>query len=392
MRYLVGVDACFLDAPGGSQRIAWELACAMRDRGHQVAMISGSRPQDPPPGVVETEGITICRYRYPRLSKLDPRRFYAHGQAARQAFAALPSRTWDVVHGHSIASAYGLFKLPSFRRRIYTVHSPVVLEQRINWSDGSFAGWLKRHTAMWLLSRAERFLLCKADVATALSEYTVRELVAQHGTATAERVRVIPGWSSVAPSPASRSEARSQLNWPSDARVIFSMRRLVSRMGLDTLIDAIPLLRERSKAVLYIAGEGPERQALESRAAERHISDRVHFMGRCSDEQAALAYRAADVFVVPSRSLECFGLIVVEALASGCPVVSSRAGALPEVLEPLNPNWLFESGDSAALASTIDGVLSTHSSLDAAAYVACRFGKQDGVTAFEKAVLATLDQ
>lgn len=387
MRYLVAADACFLDTPGGSERVAWELACAMRDRGHQVGMVCGSRSSDPPPGVVETEGITISRYRHPSLWRLDPRRFSAHGQEARRAFALLPHREWDVLHGHNIACASGLFGSAPFRRRVYTVHSPVVLEQRINWTDGTFASWLKRNTALEFLARRERRLICQANVATALSRYTVRELAAQHGGAVADRVRVIPGWSSIIPASESRLLARSKLGWAPDARILFSMRRLVPRMGLDTLIDAVPMLRESRRAVVYIAGEGPERPALERRSIDRGVADRVRFIGRCTDEHARLAYRAADVFVVPSRSLECFGLIVVEALASGCPVVASRVGALPEVLEPLNPNWLFEAGSPAALAGAVDGVLSASVSLDMPAYVARRFASRDGVALYESAIL-----
>lgn len=354
MNYLVAADSFFSDSPGGSGRVAWELACAMRDAGHTVGMVCGSSAEAPPLEVVE--GVAVARYRYPRLFPLDPRRLNAHEHAAAQACQCLAGTKWDVAHGHTLASAAGVFGMARSRARVFTIHSPVVSEQQLNWANGTVTGWVKRHTGLGILARRERNLLDRADIVTALSAYTVQTIAAQYGSEMADRIRVLPGWSSITPSYVGRDEARSALGWPLDARIVFSLRRLVPRMGLETLIDATSLLRDHHRALTFIGGDGPARAHLERRVADFGLGGIVRFTGRLTDDEVRLAYRAADVFVVPSRALECFGLIVLEALASGCPTVASRVGALPEVLEPFGQGFLFEAGDARSLADAVERV------------------------------------
>lgn len=376
MNYLVAVDSFFPDAPGGSGRVAWELACAMRKAGHTVAMVCGSSEHLAVP-TQTVDDVIVSRYRYPRLAGLDPRRLSAHVEAAAEACRRFTNTHWDVVHGHTLASATGVLKAARPRAAVITIHSPVVLEQEVNWRNGTFLGWFKRQVGLNVLARGERTLLRRANVLTALSKYTVHEITALHGSDIAGRIHVLPGWSCVTPATAGREAARVALGWPLDARIVFSLRRLVPRMGLDTLIDGVRLLRGRHRVAAFIGGEGPERTKLERRIGEAGLTGVVQLVGRLSDEQVNLAYRAADVFVVPSRALECFGLIVVEALASGCPTVASRVGALPEVLEPLGREFLFEPDDAKSLAEAVDSVLlNPPSEATCQAYVASRFDRR----------------
>ncbi len=87
-------------------------------------------------------------------------------------------------------------------------------------------------------------------------------------------------------------------------------------------------------------GRGSSRPALEEQARRLGLGESVRFLGRVSDGDLPDYYRAADVSVVPSRSLEGFGLVVLEALASGTPVIASDTGGLPEALAPLDPSLL----------------------------------------------------
>lgn len=108
--------------------------------------------------------------------------------------------------------------------------------------------------------------------------------------------------------------------------------RLETYKGVDILLRAMALLPD---ARLLIAGEGPERMALTTLADELGIADRVHFLGHLGSDLPAF-YRDLDALVVPSLPtpgwLEQFGRVVVEAMASGIPVVASRSGALPDVV------------------------------------------------------------
>jgi glycosyltransferase involved in cell wall biosynthesis len=102
--------------------------------------------------------------------------------------------------------------------------------------------------------------------------------------------------------------------------LLLSVRRLVPRMGLADLIEAVRRLREGgTRARAAIAGEGPERAALERAVRTAGLQDEVRLLGRVPDQSLPALYRAATAFVLPTRSLEGFGLATAEALASGLP-------------------------------------------------------------------------
>ena len=128
-----------------------------------------------------------------------------------------------------------------------------------------------------------------------------------------------------------REEARQRLGWDAGLPTFFTVRRLVRRMGLNRLLDAWATVRQQPRgreAVLHIAGTGPERAALERQAAELGLLGSVRFDGFVSDEVLRLAYRAADVTLVPTAALEGFGLVAAESLAAGTPVLLSTAMVL----------------------------------------------------------------
>jgi glycosyltransferase involved in cell wall biosynthesis len=360
MGYLVTCDRLFLDAPGGGYRIAWELARLAREEGQRVALLCGSTDRDPAPGLADVEGVRVVRYRFPSAAKLDPRRWTRQVAEARAAFRReLASERWDVVHAHMPVGARAVFPEVPDARRIYTVHSPAALEQRINWDDGTLAGRLKTLVGLPLLARAERRALRSATAVHVLSNFTARELARAHGSAVTGKVARIPWWQDVPPvAGPTREEARRRLGWPVDRPVLFSLRRLVKRMGLDTLIDAAGPLAAEYSFMLALAGDGPERTRLEAQAKRVAVDGSVRFMGRLSDEDLGLAYHACDAFVLPTRALECFGIIVLEAFAHGRPVLASRAGAIPELMEPVLPGWLFEPGDVAGLRGLLREFLS----------------------------------
>jgi glycosyltransferase involved in cell wall biosynthesis len=123
--------------------------------------------------------------------------------------------------------------------------------------------------------------------------------------------------------------------------------RLAPEKGIDVAIDACA----RAGVALTIAGDGPERAALEARAAASGA--RVAFLGRVPAEELARLRADAAVAVVPSRSAETFGLAAAEAMAAGLPVAASRIGALPELVP--DP-WLVPPGDTEALATVLAGL------------------------------------
>lgn len=110
--------------------------------------------------------------------------------------------------------------------------------------------------------------------------------------------------------------------------------RLVSVKGADLALNALAQLHSDGRTtILTICGDGPERQALEQQARELDVEKYVHFAGWSTPEALVQRYARAEIVLMPSR-YEPFGIVALEAIAAGCPVVASRTGGLPEAVGP----------------------------------------------------------
>lgn len=144
------------------------------------------------------------------------------------------------------------------------------------------------------------------------------------------------------------------LGLPEERRILLSVRRLAPRMGLENLIRAMPQVAARYPDVLLlIGGTGPDRERLEKMVAATGTGKQVRMIGFIPDERLAAYYQASDLFVLPTLALEGFGLVTVEALACGTPVVGTPVGATPEILGELEPRLVTEAATPEALAEGI---------------------------------------
>ena len=200
----------------------------------------------------------------------------------------------------------------------------------------------------------ERAVYRRAEHAIVLST-AFRDVLARQFRVPLERIHVIPGGVDVdrfaiAPS---RSECRRALGWPTDRPIVLCVRRLVRRVGVDTLVEATNILRARvPDALVLIAGTGPLRRELEARIAALGLERHVQLLGFVPDQDLPTAYRAADLSVVPTAALEGFGLITVESLAAGTPCVVTPVGGLTDVVAPIAPQLVTDTpsaGDIGAL-------------------------------------------
>lgn len=141
----------------------------------------------------------------------------------------------------------------------------------------------------------------------------------------------------------SRKEARETLGLPQDRFVVLTVRRLARRMGLERILDAVSEERSRDRLWL-IGGRGLLHGELSDAIRKRDLSRRVVLLGSIPDTILPLYYQAADVFVLPSASLEGFGLVLLESLASGTPVLATAVGGVPEILSSYAPDALLSSG------------------------------------------------
>jgi glycosyltransferase involved in cell wall biosynthesis len=273
------------------------------------------------------------------------RRLLDFWRSTRQAAADA-----DVVDAHFALYAAAPLLLGALRRRpiVFHFHGPWA-QENVAAGDGSRLSYVLRATL-------ERYVLRCADAHVVLSSAFRRELVERYRVRPWDVFVWPPGVAVEQFTPGDRVRARAGLEIDEQAFVAVCVRRLVPRMGLDVLLDAWERIHTAlpTGSVLLLVGDGPLREALAERTAHPPSSEDVRLLGRLREADLVDAYRAADVAVVPSVSLEGFGLVVPEAAACGTPSIVSDVGGLPEVTLPLDRSLVVAPGDAAALAGRIE--------------------------------------
>ena len=317
----------FPDQPGGLNRYFGELGNALSDGGYDARAVAVGPARDAPPWLEAVGDGT------------DPlaRRLIAVLQACR-----VSSSRARLVDAHF--ALYAFLPVLGPLRRL-----PLVVHFHGPWAAESIAAG-QRGLAVQVKRWIEGTLYRRADRLIVLSPAFRRVLVEDYRVSP-WRIRVIPpGVDLDRFTPGNRWAARERLGLPADAWVASSVRRLVPRMGLDVLLAAWAKL---DHGLLLIGGDGPDRARLEARTRELRLDGRVRFLGRVPEPELVDLYRASDVVVVPSTSLEGFGLVTLEALASATPVIGSDLGGIPQALRGLDPSLLIPPGDPRALAARI---------------------------------------
>lgn len=158
--------------------------------------------------------------------------------------------------------------------------------------------------------------------------------------------------------PRDRDEARRRLGLPVDERIITFVGVLTPRKGIDTLIESLGILArgDGGAPLLAIAGIGELRDALEARAGELGIADRVRFVGKVAHDEVAWWMAAGDVFCLPSLS-EGLPTVVCEAMACGRAVVATAVDGTPEIVAHGETGLLVPARDAESLASALTTLL-----------------------------------
>ncbi len=251
---------------------------------------------------------------------------------------------FDLVASHFALYTFPVLDLVRDLPLVVHFHGPWAWEGREEAKGG-----LQVAVKAWL----ERTVYRRAVRCIVLSQAFGRELTQRYGV-DAQRVRVVPGGVEADrfALALSRREAREALGWPTDRPAVLCVRRLVRRMGLERLVEAMAAVRRHvSDVLLLIAGRGPLAETLQAQIDALGLSQHVRLLGFVPDEQLPLAYRAADLTVVPTVALEGFGLITLESLAAGTPVLVTPIGGLPEAVRGLSEALVLEGATPEALAA-----------------------------------------
>jgi glycosyltransferase involved in cell wall biosynthesis len=327
---LLGLGS-FPDQPGGVNRYVRNLHLALAERGFPVRTVTLG------PSTVPSEGMTIA------ASASDPLFTRVLRYAAQVRLLAGDA---DIVDNHFALYALGPLLTKSLRGR------PLVTHFHGPWAREHLGG-AKSPTAH-AKRLVERAVYTRSKELIVLSDAFRRILLEDYGVTPWHLHVVPPGVDVQAFNPGTPGEARRALELSTSSWIAFTARRLVPRMGIDVLLQAWQsFARGRDDVLLFVAGEGPEREPLEKRVDQLGIANSVRFTGRLTEDELVAHYQAADVCVVPSLALEGFGLVLLEALACGTPVIGTDVDGLGETLTRLEPDLVVPGGNPDALAERL---------------------------------------
>lgn len=321
-----------LIALGGAERIALEIAKRL-DRERFESVFCASRFS----GIAQSGSVEVAErelqaagIRYlglGRRSTLDVHRWLP-------LYRLLRRERFDVIHAHMFGSnAWG-----TLLGRLARV--PVVVAHEHTWS---FEGQpVRRIVDRELIGRG-------SDVFVAVSGEDRRKMI-ELERIRPEKVLVMPN-GIPAPAPPSGRDIRAELGIPADAPVIGTVSVLRPQKALNLLVEASAALRCDLAALwTVIVGEGPERSALEALASRLGVDDRIVLTGYRADVSDVLA--ALDV-AVSSSAFEGSPLAMMEFMEAGRPIVATRVGGVPDLIEDGVHGLLVEPGDAEALTNAI---------------------------------------
>jgi D-inositol-3-phosphate glycosyltransferase len=310
---------------GGLNVYVLELARRLAARGCAVDIFTRSVDADSPAIVQEAPGLRVINLIAGPRAPLVPEDLYQHLDAfagALLAFCEAEDAAYDLIHSHYWLSGLVGQRLKALWGVPHVVMFHTLGEIKNRASYGEHESQLRIDAEAEVLRGADR-VIC----ATELEGASLRQLYG----AREEQIAVIPlGVDLERFRPTAKRDARTRLGL-SDERIILFVGRIEPLKGLDILINAAALLESDVDCTVMVVGgdEASQQQVdeLTELARDRGIEHRVAFVGAVDHEKLPLYYNAADVCVVPSH-YESFGLVAVEAMASGVPVVASRVGGL----------------------------------------------------------------
>jgi glycogen(starch) synthase len=338
MRILMLTDYFPPHSGGGVEVVVDQLSRGMADRGHQIHVLTlntrgGERRE-------ERGNLTISRVPALDLTGIVGVQFAISVHTIPALISELRTFKPDLIHVHNL-----FFRNSEAAALVARFSStPVLLTMHLGDMGGGFSA-VKALTTLYEKT-VGRCIVRSADRITGVSA-----AVASHAGslgASSSQVQVIP------------NGVDTSLFFPAEQvpeiPIVLAVGRLVPNKGMDTLVKSVPgVLRSVPNVRFVIAGDGPTNSSLRKLVESLGVEDSVEFLGHRSDVPDLL--RGATVFSRPS-TLEGMPLTVLEAMATGLPVVATPVGGTPELIVDGQNGYLTPVGDSAELADAIAMVLS----------------------------------
>jgi len=333
MARILYVAQTFHPTIGGAERYMDRLALHMSEHGHEVVLMAPPTDADELDRDYEVVRTDFYEHRKRGIS------YYLRARPmAAKIRKLVRQRSIDVVHFQYINPfATPIPLLPRRARLFATIH-------------GSGVHFMQED---WLGKRLLRSALKRLDGVMPVSDYC-GELAVRNG-APEEKVHVIYNGTDpelFVPAP---DEVESDM--------VLTVGRLVPRKDVPTLMKALRTVRDTvPDAHLVVVGDGPERPRLERMAGKLGLEDAIRFTTFVSEDRLRALYRQAGVFVLPARydpagrDIEGFGIVLLEAMASGRPVIGARVGGIPSAIRE---SWgrLYTPENAVELAAHLKALL-----------------------------------
>jgi glycogen(starch) synthase len=334
---------------GGIARHCEGLAKAQVQQGHDVYLFTLDFPGSP--SYEEMGGIKVYR----ASTELGHPNFltwvllFNHFLSKKMA-DLIKLVDFDVMHVHDWLAAFSgiTFKHYTKKPMVLTVHSTEVGRAQGLHSPDSFS---INGIEWWATYEADRVIVCS---------HSMKDEICNHFNLPEKKVDIIPNAidSSKYQIPVDRGTIRQRYGVGWGEKLILCVGRLVPQKGVEYFIRAIPqIARSHPEAKYIIVGEGWSRDILEAEAKATGHANKIRFTGFASDKEVINLMASADALIVPSI-YEPFGIVALEGMATGVPVVASKVGGLAEVIEHEKTGLFVYPRNIDSIAWGIDKILS----------------------------------
>jgi glycosyltransferase involved in cell wall biosynthesis len=353
VKILFAADVSIEKVIGGAERVLFEQTTRLAERGHRVFVLT-RRLNSHQSEHEQIKGVHEWRY---SVNNNNPLSFIKSTlKNGRALFESLDQKhQFDLINFHQPFSSLSVLHSKRSRaiKKIYTCHSLSFEEyQSRNPKPRNPVNYLFYQSNVLARKIIEKNILKKSDGIVVLSRFTQKRLSENHHIQP-EKISIIPGGvdlSRFLPCP-DKSAVRQKLKIPGGKFILFTVRNLVLRMGLENLLFAFKdILKKEPETLLIIGGEGLMKESLYRLTHQLELNNDVRLTGYIDDEELPLYYQTADLFILPTKELEGFGLVTLEAMASGLPVLGTPVGGIEEILGVFNKDFLFKDEKPASIA------------------------------------------
>ncbi len=340
MKHVLLASSVYPPASGGPALQTFEIARALATRGYRATVLTLETDRSHP----EAAGVEVRRL---RLQKGRIRRNLA---LLRDMFAALEELKPDIVHTNVCEGPFPLFMgIASKRHAIPSIvkFSADLVWNKLNRDEDTHIAYEQIHTSSLrarALTALQRRTFFSYELVWATSPFQQRALLDIYGLPS-RRTHLLPNLVEV-----KRVSPR-----PSGARPFTALlvARMVPWKGVEVAIDAVARAEARGVRLRIIGGGDPRYvESLRARVRSLGIDESVDFVGEVPSERVQNEFLDADVFVLPSI-YEPFGIVLVQAMSAGLPIVGSNVGGIPYVVDDARTGLLVPPRDPAALARAI---------------------------------------